>query len=271
MRQILFALAALTLSAPAVAAQDQTLADIRQELTVLSVELQKLKRELSTTGAAETAVTGDTLQRVDLIEGVIRGLTAKTETLEMRIDRIVADGTNRIGDLEFRVCEVEPGCDFGSLAATAPLGGEEEITGTTAVVGAGTVETAEFAVAEKSDFDRAVVAYENGEHDAAADQFRLFIETYPGGPLTPEAQFFLGQSLSAVGDSYQAGLAFLDSYSGAPQSAVADAALLGLGKSLGALGQMTEACTTLGEVSVRFPGSPLVSEAQAERARIGCS
>ena len=46
-------IAALFLGAPAVA-QDraQTLADIRQELTVLYVEMQRLKRELSTTGGA---------------------------------------------------------------------------------------------------------------------------------------------------------------------------------------------------------------------------
>ena len=37
----------------AVQAQDaQTLADVRQELTVLNVEVQKLRRELSTTGGA---------------------------------------------------------------------------------------------------------------------------------------------------------------------------------------------------------------------------
>ena len=42
---------ALAVAAP-VAAQDraQTLADIRQELSVLWVEIQSLKRELSTTG-----------------------------------------------------------------------------------------------------------------------------------------------------------------------------------------------------------------------------
>ena len=36
---------------PAVAQQDQTLADIRQQLSVLQVEMQKLKGELNTTGA----------------------------------------------------------------------------------------------------------------------------------------------------------------------------------------------------------------------------
>lgn len=35
--------------------QDQTLADIRQELSVLYVDLQRLKRELSTTGAPSGA------------------------------------------------------------------------------------------------------------------------------------------------------------------------------------------------------------------------
>jgi hypothetical protein len=37
----------------AAAQDDQTLADVRQELTVLNVEIQKLRRELSTTGTAQ--------------------------------------------------------------------------------------------------------------------------------------------------------------------------------------------------------------------------
>ena len=85
------------------AAQDPTLADIRQELSVLFVEVQKLKRELSTTGGVSTNIGGDTLQRVDLIEAELQRLTAKTENLEFRIGRVVSDGTNRIGDLEFRL------------------------------------------------------------------------------------------------------------------------------------------------------------------------
>ncbi len=59
----------LALSVWAVAparAQDQTLADIRQELSVLFVDMQRLKRELSTTGGAGGAVGGGSaLQRLD--------------------------------------------------------------------------------------------------------------------------------------------------------------------------------------------------------------
>ena len=39
-------------------------------------------------------------------------------------DRVVADGTNRVGDLEYRVCEMEEGCDIATLGKTKPLGGE---------------------------------------------------------------------------------------------------------------------------------------------------
>ena len=60
----------LLLAAPVAAQeQDQTLADIRQELTVLFVEIQKLKRELSTTGGATANLAGTSIPaRVDAME-----------------------------------------------------------------------------------------------------------------------------------------------------------------------------------------------------------
>ena len=117
--------AALLLAAPA-AAQDreQTLADIRQELTVLFVEMQRLHRELSTTGAPEGQLAStNALERLDEMETEVRRLTAASEQLANRVQSIVADGTNRIGDLEFRLCELEADCDIASLGETTTLGG----------------------------------------------------------------------------------------------------------------------------------------------------
>ena len=60
-RGLVFAICAVLALTPlrAKAQDDQTLADIRQELSVLFVEMQRLKRELSTTGGASVSVTGN--------------------------------------------------------------------------------------------------------------------------------------------------------------------------------------------------------------------
>ena len=72
-----FALAVLV--GPAVSAQDQTLADVRQELQFLYVDIERLKRELSTTGSAGTTTVGATaLERLNSIEAQLVRLTWKT-------------------------------------------------------------------------------------------------------------------------------------------------------------------------------------------------
>ncbi|MFT5363640.1 MAG: hypothetical protein ACI9VX_001263, partial [Dinoroseobacter sp.] len=108
---------ALSLSAPAIAQdRSQTLADIRQELTVLFVDIRSMRRELSTTGSPTTLnLPSDMLGRVNAIEAELQRLTAQTEALDLRVNRVVSDGTNRIGDLEFRLVELEGG-DLSQLS-----------------------------------------------------------------------------------------------------------------------------------------------------------
>lgn len=250
-------------------AQDQTLADIRQELSVLFVEIQQMKRELSTTGSPSLAVGGDTLQRVDLIERELSRLTSKTENLENRINQVVSDGTNRIGDLEFRLCELEAGCDIAALGTTSTLGGGSA----TPVATPQTPPSNEtqLAMGEQSDFDRAKAALDTGDFRGAAALFATFAETYTGGPLTSQAHFYRGRALGELGETSRAARSYLQSFSGAPDGPLAADALYGLGTSLGELGQVSEACVTLTEVGVRFPGSPTAAQAEQERARLACS
>ncbi|HDY95155.1 MAG: tol-pal system protein YbgF [Sulfitobacter litoralis] len=263
-------------------AQDaQTLADVRQELTVLNVEVQKLRRELSTSGSASVAVTGGSvLERVNAMESELQRLTSKTEELENQINRVVTDGTNRIGDLEFRLVELEGG-DVGNLGQTSTLGGGEmpatmaPATPVPAPVdpltsNSTTTNTAELAVGEKTDFERAKAALADGDFRTAADQFAAFNQTYPGGPLGPEADLRRGDALDGLGDTREAARAYLASFSTDPNGPVAAEALYQLGSSLGALGQTQEACVTLGEVASRFPTSPFVAQAQSERSVLAC-
>lgn len=269
MRRALALALALTVAAPPLAAQqDETLADIRQELSVLFVELQRLKRELSTTGGPGVAVGGETtLERVDAIEAELQRLTRATEALRNRVDQVVADGTNRIGDLEFRVCELEPGCDISEVGETLPLGGEAVAPPAPATPTQGV----ELAVAEQDDFDRAREAFDAGSYEDAAERFRTFAEKYTGGPLTGEAHFLRGEALSRLDRTSDAARAYLASFSGYPGGARAPEALLRLGLALEELGQRQEACVTLRQVTARYPDSPTSVEAQTAVAELSCS
>ncbi|MEQ9694671.1 tol-pal system protein YbgF [Shimia sp. SDUM112013] len=251
--------------------KEETLADVRQQLSVLYVEMQRLKRELSTTGSPTGVETsGTTLQRLDAIEAELQRLTGRTEQLENRVHRVVEDGTNRIGDLEFRLVELEGG-DVSQLGETTTLGGDVAEPDTSVPSLAPEETATELAVGEGPDFERAAKALAEGDFRSAADQFDAFLTTYPGSPLEPEAHLRRGEALDGLGETTRAARAYLDSYSGAPQSRVADEALFRLGKSLGGLGQTNEACVTLSEVAVRHPGSPWVAEAEGEMQKLSCN
>lgn len=266
-----------------VAAQDgQTLADIRQEMSVLYVEVQRLRRELSTTGGPGVTVPGGSvIDRVNVMETELQRLTRKSEELEFRINSIVTDGTNRLGDLEFRLCELEPNCDISQLGGASTLGGGAAPATTGSIPSlfpppaqqngsASTTPTTELAIGERADFERASEALATGDFRGAADLFATFNETYPGGPLSAEADLKRGQALVQLDDTRGAARAFLSSFTNDQTGPNAPEALFRLGDALGRLGQTQEACTTLQEVGIRFPQSGSVSSAQEARARLGC-
>ncbi|WOI55847.1 tol-pal system protein YbgF [Palleronia sp. LCG004] len=269
------AILCLTLLLPgfAQAQEGGTLADIRQDLSELFSQVQSLRDELDGTGSSQMNLAGTSaLGRIDAMEAELRRLTGETEELEFRINRVVTDGTNRVGDLEFRICELEPNCDIGGLGETPTLGGE---SGSTPVArpspppnqGGG----AQLAVGEQQDFDRAKEALDSGSFRSAADLFETFAETYTSGPLTTEAHYLRAEALSQLGDNAESARAYLEAFSGAPQGPLAPQALLNLGLKLDVLDQRADSCATLGEVTTRYPQSDASVEAQAAWAGLGCS
>ena len=278
----------LLLPLPA-AAQDkaQTLADVKAELAQLAAEFLTLKQELVTTGAATNGKAGgDALQRLDAIESALSKLTAKTEAVEQKVNAVVADGTNRIGDIEFRVCELTKGCDPGSLPATPDLGAMADgaAPAKSAKPAKGSTKTAdaaapaadatggvELAVNEKAEFDRAKGVLDSGDFPGAADLFKTYAQSYPGGPLVPQADIYRGDALTQTADIANAARAYLDAFSANQSGPLAGQALTKLGQSLGKLGQGPEACVTLAEVGKRFPGSIDETNAKAAMAAQGCS
>lgn len=263
-------LAALFASPSAFAqSRQETLADIRQDLSFMFVEIQRLKQELSTTGGANEVSGDTTLQRLDAIEAELRRVTGKTENLEFRINNIVRDGTNRIGDLEFRLVELEGG-DVSNLGETSTLGGDIDQQLTVPLV-APLDNNTDLAVSEEADFDAAKAAYDDGDLELAASLFAGFLEDYPGGPFSADAQYWRGEALAGLEEWSGAARAFLQSFSSGPENDLAPQALYRLGVSLDQIGQTEEACLILIKVGARYPGADAVAQAAETMANLGCN
>jgi tol-pal system protein YbgF len=266
LRSTLFSLAIIA-TASVAGAQDKSrnLADIRTELGYLSSQIQGLRSELIETGAAQsTTASGSALVRVDAIENELRVLTGQMEELQYRIEQIAKDATNRVGDLEFRLTELEGG-DVTAVGKTRPVGGQASSALNDVSDGV------ELTVIEQSDYEIALASLANGSYAQAVDQFDAFIATFPGGPLTAGAQFHKGEALGGLGDWKSAGRSFLDSFSSNTNGKTAPKALYSLGVSLGKLNKTSEACQTLSEVSARYPSDAATSDATNEMAKLGCS
>jgi tol-pal system protein YbgF len=273
-------LVGLLLGSPA-PAQDkaQTLADVKAELAALAGQLVSLKQEVVASGAATNGTAGaDPLSRMDAIEAALRSLTARTEAVEQKVNAVVSDGTNRIGDIEFRLCELTEGCDPGALPPTPDLGGMAggtpapvaEPAAPTTAPEATSGDQPELALNEQADFDRAKGVLDSGDFPGAADLFKTYAQSFPGGPLVPQADLYRGDALTQAGDTANAARAYLDAFSAKQDGPLAGQALVKLGTALGKLGQGPEACVTLAEVGKRFPGSADEASAVAAMQAQGC-
>ncbi len=251
------ALGVALLAAPA---QAESVAELRSELSALSTAVAELARELSSGEAAsQPGFDGSLIDRVDRIREELARLTGRTEELEFRIRRAIDEASNRLGDLEFRLTELEGG-DTSALPPPRPLGGDS----------GSTEGTPQLAAGEQSAFDRARELSEQGDYEAAAEALAQFIELYPGSPLGAEASMLLGAAHRARGAESDAARTYLNLYLADTEGSDAPRALLALGESLGRLDQRDEACVMFDELRERFPSSSEALEAEEARARLSC-
>lgn len=262
-----------------VAAQQPTLADLRAQLSTLRTDLQSLRGELIASGAAGfEAAGGDTaIDRMNGMESQLARLTGQIEQLQNRINRIVEDGTRRIGDIEFRLCEMDETCDLGALT-TPELGGLATGGAASPQVApaqpAPNVATddhgAATTAAEQADFDLANAALNAGEFQRAATLFGQVAERHAGGPLTAEALYLRGAALDSAGDPRAAAAAWLEGFAAAPDGPHAPASLLGIARVIAADGDPTAACLYLAEIPARFPGHDAAAEAERRMTVLDC-
>ena len=235
----------------------RTLGDMKLEIEFLSSQLDGLRKELLESGAAlSTTNSGPALTRLDAIEHELRVLTGQMEELEHRVSTTTNEMENKLGDLEFRITELEGG------TITAPEGRDDVESDIPVGV--------ELTIAEREDFEAAKAALDKADYATAASGFGAFTTNYPGGPLTAVAHLYRGQALFEQEDWKNAGVSFLDSFSAAPKGPRAAEALFSLAESLAKLDKTTQACSSLAEIPVRFPESDFVSKVAAKQTELNC-
>ena len=260
-------LCAFMLSGPAAGqtVDDETLADIRRQLFDLYATMEGLRLQLRQSDPeAEIDVSGSSndvsVQRIDELEFELRQAIDKIEKLEFRIIRIAEDGSRQIKDLEFLLTELGGG-DLSSVGEGVPLGNGE-----------GT-ESSEFGapLGEQAAFDMAMAAFSAADYAEADSLFAEFTRVHAFSDLNVDAHFHRGESLANIGNFAGAAKAYLDSYRLDKEGGTAPRALLGLGRSLSAVGRSAEACRLLQEVLVAFPDSAEAGAASAEFEALECN
>ncbi|MFV0293586.1 MAG: tetratricopeptide repeat protein [Paracoccus sp. (in: a-proteobacteria)] len=264
---------------------DATLADMQANLRAVSADLQTLRAELLVSGAAGFAAAGgdSAIDRMNRMEAQIAVLTDQIEQMSNRIRRIVTDGTNRIGDIEFRLCELDQNCDLGALmtAELGRYGTGRSVSG--AAIGQPSVPSDISAVTlppmnepepvitppteeEAREFAEARATVDAGEWQAAIAQLDHLVSGHAGGPLTAEALFLRGVAQQASGQVPAAAESWLQAFAAAPDGPQAAASLMSLSQVMRSLGEAQDACPYLTELIGRFPDA-----AEAEEARMAAS
>ncbi|MCC5959584.1 MAG: tetratricopeptide repeat protein [Rhodobacteraceae bacterium] len=260
---------ALAQEAAPTAEQGDSLAQLRSEISALSALVADLAANLSSGsgGAAQTqGFDGSMIDQVERIREELASLTARAEALEFRIRSVVDDASNRIGDMEFRLTELEGG-DTSALPPTPPLGGEN---GATSGGVSDPVPAPQLAAGEQSAFDAARALLDDGDTDAGKSALSVFLETYPGSPLAAQASTLLAQAQRGSGAESDAARTWLNLYLANPEGPDAPHALLELGNSLAQLGQQAEACVMFEELFTRFPDAPQAPDARDAHSRQEC-
>ncbi len=257
---------------PLFAQQEQTLADIRQQAALLSVEIQTLKGELtSSDNLLPLALTQTTLERVDLLEVALAQLTARSEELEHRLERTIKSGTNELDDINFRLCELEAACDIAALPPLQPLDGSASTDNFVNPLNPSVEVPSQLALTEQGDFDKAFALFEGGDFNGSARAFESFTQTYTGGALNSDAHYYRGEALKKLGNEKEAARAYLASFVEYRDGPRAPDALLSLGSSLVALQQVQQGCEILFEIQRRFPDTDHSRKASSKISSLGCA
>ena len=266
----------LTLAAPAFAQERRTWPTCKAELTTLSGQIEQLRNELVRTGAAggpADARRRPALTRLDQLEAELQAADRPGRRADQRRDphhrgrhqpgrrhRVPPDRAR--GRRHRRGGKPEPALLGGGVTrpmprpvapAVAPPGSRH----------AGGVPSSRTSTPR---WRRRMPATTPRRPSSS----RPSCTSYPGGPLSTEAQYRRGEALGGAGELARRGAELSRRLQRRAAGPRAPHALYKLAVSLGELGQTDEACLTLTEVDSRYPDPRWRARWRRKRLALAC-
>lgn len=238
------------------------------------------------------------MRRIEALNEEIRELRGSIETQGHRLEEMRERQRNLYGDLDRRlrelevagrqreqsqrsseqetVSEAEQAAEAGAGASAgesgdSPAQADGEMSGAeraNATEGGGEAEGAADEQAQREAYNAAFELLKDGRYEAAAEEFRSFLDQYPEGPYSDNAQYWLGESYYVMRDFEDALTAFRQTAERYRDSAKVPDARLKTGYTLHELGRHDEARSVLEEVMSAHSGSTVARLAEERLLRL---
>lgn len=282
----------------------QSTRDIANRLNRLENEIETLNRavyrgETPPPGArssGDPAVNADTQVRLQQMEIEFRDLRGKVEEQDFEIRQLKTQLERSLSDMELRLGDIESGrgsapVSSGGARAGGPVyqdtppapaanGGENGFSWSSQQDSQlGTLRQPAAGGGLSAPDDSAAGAYENAfallknaQYDGAEKGFAEFLRNNPDHILAGNAKYWLGETHYVRGDLQKAARIFAEGYKQYPKGSKAADNLLKLGLSLAGMGNSSDACVALGQLTTEYPTGalPVLRRAEQEMARLDC-
>lgn len=227
---------------------------------------------------------GMLFDRVVAMEAEVRRLTGALEVADHRIDQVDERVDRLVGDVDFRLRELETAAQAGAGAAapaaeSTAAGAAPGALGTVtpdqlAAVGAPAGAAAQILPEGTPDeqYQYSLRLLRAGDYRQAETAFDAFLTSHDGHALTSNAHYWKGEAVYARKDYERAARIFVEGYQAVPEGSKAPDMLLKLGMSLAALGEGEQACATFDQLTAQFPNASAAVQRRTdrERARAAC-
>ena len=180
--------------------------------------------------------------QIEALKGEIARMRGQLEVLQNQIETADRRGKDLYVDIDTRLRKFEQPKEAATVDKPAAEAGP--------------------AAAEVKAYEAALNLFKAGNYPLAVSAFQLFLYTYPSSKLAPNAQYWMGNTLSAQGQHKQAIAAHQKLLTTWPDDAKAPDAMAGIANAQEALGDRRGAQKTLEGLLVKYPQSPAAASAK---------